>query len=46
MNKLHWAFIMDGNGRWAKLHGFPRKSGHVEGVIILYNVFDFCLIFC
>ena len=43
MNKLHWAFIMDGNGRWAKLHGFQRKSGHVEGVKTVEKVVDFCL---
>ena len=27
----HIAFIMDGNGRWAKRRGLPRQSGHVEG---------------
>lgn len=27
----HVAFIMDGNGRWAKKRGFPRKFGHREG---------------
>lgn len=43
MNKLHWAFIMDGNGRWAKLHGYPRKQGHVEGVKTVEKVVDFCL---
>lgn len=33
-NKLpkHLAIIMDGNGRWAKLHGMPRLFGHREGV--------------
>jgi len=29
---LHVAFIMDGNGRWAKKRGLPRVRGHVEGV--------------
>ncbi len=27
----HVAIIMDGNGRWAKKRGMPRKMGHVEG---------------
>ena len=27
----HIAFIMDGNGRWAKRRGLPRKVGHYEG---------------
>ena len=32
-NKLpnHIAFIMDGNGRWAKRRGLPRSFGHNEG---------------
>lgn len=28
----HVAVIMDGNGRWAKLHHLDRSQGHVEGV--------------
>jgi len=28
----HVAFIMDGNGRWAKKRGLPRIQGHVKGV--------------
>lgn len=28
----HIAFIMDGNGRWAKRRGLPRLYGHREGV--------------
>ena len=28
----HVAFIMDGNGRWAKSRGLPRVAGHVAGV--------------
>jgi undecaprenyl diphosphate synthase len=28
----HIAFIMDGNGRWAKRRGLPRIAGHREGV--------------
>ena len=27
----HIAFIMDGNGRWAKRRGLPRKYGHKMG---------------
>ena len=27
----HIAFILDGNGRWAKKRGLPRNMGHVEG---------------
>lgn len=27
----HVGFIMDGNGRWAKLRGLPRSEGHKEG---------------
>ena len=28
----HIAFILDGNGRWAKKRGLPRNLGHREGV--------------
>lgn len=28
----HIAFIMDGNGRWAKKRGMPRTFGHHEGM--------------
>lgn len=28
----HIAIIMDGNGRWAKSHGWKRVRGHQEGV--------------
>ncbi|MCL2368828.1 MAG: isoprenyl transferase [Oscillospiraceae bacterium] len=27
----HIAIIMDGNGRWAKARGLPRKAGHAAG---------------
>lgn len=27
----HVAFILDGNGRWAKKKNMPRKYGHVQG---------------
>ncbi|MDC7225629.1 MAG: polyprenyl diphosphate synthase [Spirochaetales bacterium] len=29
---LHMAFIMDGNGRWAKQQGKARTAGHREGL--------------
>ena len=28
----HIAFIMDGNGRWAKKQGLARDQGHSAGV--------------
>ncbi len=28
----HVAIIMDGNGRWAAKHGYPRAEGHRRGV--------------
>lgn len=28
---VHVGIIMDGNGRWAKKRGLPRKMGHIEG---------------
>ena len=28
---LHVAIIMDGNGRWARKRGRPRRAGHVAG---------------
>lgn len=31
----HVAFIMDGNGRWAKKRGLPRTAGHREGAKVL-----------
>ena len=34
---------MDGNGRWAKLRGLPRKKGHEYGVETAGKVVDFCL---
>lgn len=39
----HIAFIMDGNGRWAKAKGLPRYLGHKRAVEILTNVFDACM---
>ncbi|WP_299641762.1 isoprenyl transferase [Devosia sp.] len=36
----HLAFIMDGNGRWAKARGKVRTEGHVEGVKALRRLVD------
>ena len=38
----HIAFIMDGNGRWAKKRLLPRKAGHKAGVKALARVIDAC----
>lgn len=35
---VHVAMIMDGNGRWAKKHGFERSDGHTEGVSTVHRV--------
>ncbi|MFP4482626.1 MAG: polyprenyl diphosphate synthase [Thermovirgaceae bacterium] len=39
----HVAFIMDGNGRWAKKLGLPRVFGHREGVKAIERVVRFGL---
>ncbi|MDR1121789.1 MAG: isoprenyl transferase [Dysgonamonadaceae bacterium] len=36
----HVAIIMDGNGRWAKLHGKERVFGHQEGVVSVRTVVE------
>lgn len=36
----HIAIIMDGNGRWAKKRGLPRKLGHKRGAETLKNLLD------
>lgn len=38
----HIAFIMDGNGRWAKDRGLERKKGHIEGVEAMKRVLNRC----
>lgn len=38
----HVAFIMDGNGRWAKKRGMPRVFGHKHGVDAFRRVVDAC----
>ena len=36
----HVAIIMDGNGRWAKSHGFDRSVGHKTGVDTVRNIVE------
>lgn len=36
----HVAIIMDGNGRWAGLRGWPRIKGHKEGVRAVEDILD------
>lgn len=38
----HIAFIMDGNGRWAKAHGLPREAGHKEGAEVFRKIIRYC----
>ncbi len=38
----HVAFIMDGNGRWAKLRGLPRYYGHHEACKRIIEIFETC----
>ena len=38
----HIAFIMDGNGRWAKKRGMPREFGHTVGAKTFENVVRYC----
>ncbi len=38
----HIAFIMDGNGRWAKKRGMPREYGHRFGVKAFQNILEHC----
>lgn len=43
-NKLsHIAFIMDGNGRWAKRRGLARSEGHRAGLKTVENVVQWCV---
>lgn len=36
----HVAIVMDGNGRWAKEHGWPRTKGHEAGEPALLDVIE------
>lgn len=38
----HIAFIMDGNGRWAKKRSMPREFGHVNGAKNFKKVIRYC----
>lgn len=38
----HIAFIMDGNGRWAKKRMQPREFGHKEGARVFKDVIRHC----
>lgn len=38
----HIAFIMDGNGRWAKKRGLPRTMGHIEGAKTFRKITRYC----
>ena len=39
----HVAFIMDGNGRWAKRRGLPRHLGHKAGCERIIEIYEECL---
>ena len=41
-NIKHIAFIMDGNGRWAKKRGLPREYGHRKGAEAFRRVMEYC----
>ena len=38
----HIAFIMDGNGRWAKKRGMPREFGHKAGSSTFKKICIYC----
>lgn len=38
----HVAFIMDGNGRWAKKRGMPREFGHKHGAEVFKKIMRYC----
>lgn len=42
LNINHIAFIMDGNGRWAKKRGLPRHLGHKEGCERVIEIYEEC----
>lgn len=41
-NIKHIAFIMDGNGRWARKRGLPREYGHRKGAETFKKVVEYC----
>ncbi len=38
----HIAFVLDGNGRWAKNKNLPLTDGHRKGLENLEKILDFC----
>lgn len=38
----HIAIIMDGNGRWAKKRGLPRRAGHAAGAEMFRTIATYC----
>ena len=38
----HIAFIMDGNGRWARKRGMPREFGHTQGASTFRKIGLYC----
>lgn len=38
----HIAFVMDGNGRWAKKRSMPREYGHVNGAKNFKRIIRYC----
>lgn len=38
----HIAFIMDGNGRWAKKRHMPREYGHKVGAEVFQKITEYC----
>lgn len=38
----HIAFIMDGNGRWARRRGMPREFGHSHGAATFKKIGRYC----
>ena len=38
----HIGIIMDGNGRWAKRQGLPRKAGHRQGAKAFSEIAKYC----
>jgi len=38
----HIGIIMDGNGRWAKKRGLPRKAGHAAGAQTFRTIAKYC----
>lgn len=42
-NLQHIAFIMDGNGRWAKQRHLPRHLGHKRGCEAVTDIYEGCV---